>query len=152
MAYNPTTSPDVFTSSIATFLVGETKVPVFVHSAVIVPLSDYFRSLFKSGLRESQTNIAELPSISVDDFGRFCQFAYSGNYIAPAYTLDPETEADNTKTKAAWSDEDPFTPSPTTLKSGKIVRSYPTQQERLENGFKMKSYCAASPRRIHKAM
>jgi hypothetical protein len=73
-------------SKLFTFYVGEEEKPVVVHAAVIAATGQYFNALINGGMKESEQGSAKLADVRFDDFLRFCEFAYSGNYTAPPRT------------------------------------------------------------------
>jgi hypothetical protein len=69
-----------------------------VHSAAIADTSDYFNALINGGMSEAQKGCATFKDVKVDDFLRFCEFAYRGDYTVPAWEpvpLDPPAEPDD---------------------------------------------------------
>lgn len=71
-----------------TFLVGEDKTPVVVHSNALAATSAQIDRLINGQMKEAGSKCAELPDLSVDDFTRFCEYAYRGDYTTPAYAVD----------------------------------------------------------------
>jgi hypothetical protein len=59
-----------------------------VHAAVIAATSQYFNALINGGMKESQEGSAKLADVQFDDFMRFCEYAYRGDYTAPLPTDD----------------------------------------------------------------
>jgi hypothetical protein len=57
-----------------------------VHAAVIAATSQYFNALINGGMKESQEGSAKLADVQFDDFMRFCEYAYRGDYTAPPWT------------------------------------------------------------------
>jgi hypothetical protein len=72
-----------------TFFIGEEEKPVVVHSAAIAATSEYFNALINGGMDEAQKRCATFKDVRVDDFVRFCEFAYRGDYTVPAWEPDP---------------------------------------------------------------
>jgi hypothetical protein len=71
---------------------------VVVHSAAIAATSEYFNALINGGMSEAQKGCATFMDVRVDDFLRFCEFAYRGDYTVPAWepvSLDPPAEPDD---------------------------------------------------------
>jgi hypothetical protein len=73
-------------SKLFTFHVGEEEKPVVVHAAVIAATGQYFDALINGGMKESDEESARLVDVQFDDFLRFCEFAYRGDYTAPPCT------------------------------------------------------------------
>jgi hypothetical protein len=73
-------------SKLFTFYVGEEEKPVVVHAAVIAATGQYFNALINGGMKESKEQSARLLDVRLDDFLRFCEFAYRGDYTAPPCT------------------------------------------------------------------
>jgi hypothetical protein len=76
--------------------VGKDRKAVIVHSAAITDHSKVLSALVNNGMAESQTRSATLDDVEEDDFIRFCQFAYTGDYSTPPFTKDeiPGIEAE----------------------------------------------------------
>ena len=69
-----------------------------MHSSAVAATSEPHRALVSGGLAESTTRSAELPDIEPEDFVRFLEYAYRGNYTVPSWTHDESLHAlDNTK-------------------------------------------------------
>lgn len=86
----------IFRSDLFTFLVGSDRKAIIVHSAAITEHSKALSALINNGMAESQTRSATLDDVEEDDFIRFCQFAYTGDYSTPPFTIDeiPRIEAE----------------------------------------------------------
>jgi hypothetical protein len=67
-------------SKLFTFYVGEEEKPVVVHAAVIAATSSYFDALINGGMKESEDRSARLADVQSEDFLRFCEYAYRGDY------------------------------------------------------------------------
>ncbi|KAJ9655609.1 hypothetical protein H2201_008768 [Coniosporium apollinis] len=75
---------DLILSDQFTFYIGKEKKPVVVHSAVIAAQSPALNALINNGhMQEAQTRSAEIDDIEPDDFIRFCEFAYRGDFTVP---------------------------------------------------------------------
>jgi hypothetical protein len=59
-----------------------------VHAAVIAATGQYFDALINGGMKESEEGSAKLADVQFDDFMRFCEYAYRGDYTAPLPTDD----------------------------------------------------------------
>lgn len=55
-----------------------------VHSKLAVHLSPVFGALINGGMVESREQVAILGDIDEEIFGRFCEYAYTGNFSVPA--------------------------------------------------------------------
>jgi BTB/POZ domain len=90
----------IFKSDLFTFVVGKDRKAIVVHSAAITEHSKVLSALVNNGMAESQTRSATLDDMETDDFIRFCQFAYTGDYSTPPFTEDeiPVTEAEEDST------------------------------------------------------
>jgi len=64
------------TGQIVTFLVGDTK--LYAHKDILTARSRYFRSLFDSGMKESQTNEIPIAEAEPNLFQELLDFVYSG--------------------------------------------------------------------------
>jgi hypothetical protein len=68
-----------------TFFIGEGEKPVVVHSAAIAATSEYFDALINGGMGEAQKKCARLADVEVQDFVRFVEWAYRGDYSVPKW-------------------------------------------------------------------
>jgi hypothetical protein len=68
--------------------VGSEQKTVQVHSAAIAGQSAALGRLVNGCMSEAQTHSANLPDVQPEDFTRFCQFAYCGDYTPPRCTID----------------------------------------------------------------
>ncbi|PVI04180.1 hypothetical protein DM02DRAFT_651784 [Periconia macrospinosa] len=66
-----------------TFLVGQEKKAIVVHAAAIAAVSQQLDALINNGMKESEERCAKLENMLVDDFIRFCEYAYRGDYTTP---------------------------------------------------------------------
>jgi hypothetical protein len=60
---------------------------VQVHGGAIAALSDPLNRLINGPMAEGTTHRVHFPQLGMDDFERLCEFAYSGDYTAPAPTI-----------------------------------------------------------------
>ena len=72
-----------FTSELFTFIVGPEKKKIVVHSGAVSRLSTPMTILMNGSMKEAQSKVADWSGLSVDDFFRFIQFAYMGDYTPP---------------------------------------------------------------------
>jgi hypothetical protein len=68
---------------------------VVVHSAAIAATSEYFDALINGGMDEAQKKCARFGDVRIDDFVRFCEFAYRGDYKVPTWDKDPQDQWDD---------------------------------------------------------
>jgi hypothetical protein len=78
----------IIDSEIFTFVVGPNKKQFQIHSYAITRLSEMLRALVTNGMAESQQKLATLSDVEEEDFGRFFQFAYTGDYCTPSFVLE----------------------------------------------------------------
>jgi hypothetical protein len=77
---NLTSIRRIFTSEPFTFLVGDSKSKIVVNGAAIAQLSPALDTLVNGSMKEAHAKTAEIPDITEEEFVRFCQFAYTGDY------------------------------------------------------------------------
>lgn len=84
----------MFTSKLFTFVVGEDKKAVTVHSEAIAKHSRGLDILMNGKMSEAENGKTTLGDVLEDTFIRFCQFAYTGDYVTPDFTHDePKPES-----------------------------------------------------------
>lgn len=66
-----------------------------VHAAALAATSPQIDRLINGKMKEADSRCAELRDVSVDDFARFCEYAYRGDYATPAYRVDEARLASN---------------------------------------------------------
>ena len=59
-----------------------------VHANALAATSTQIDCLINGEMKEAAERCAELPALSVDDFARFCEYAYCGDYAAPDHATD----------------------------------------------------------------
>jgi hypothetical protein len=77
-----------------TFFVGQEGKSIVVHAAAIAATSQQLDALINGGMGESETRCAKIEDVEVDDFIRFCEYAYRGDYTVPPceeLPLEPST-------------------------------------------------------------
>ncbi|KAF2270883.1 hypothetical protein CC78DRAFT_573242 [Lojkania enalia] len=79
---------EILRSDIFTFYVGKGKTNILVHAAALAATSEPMKILIHGPMSEAETRSAELPDVYVDDFIRFCEYAYHGDYTPPSWTID----------------------------------------------------------------
>ena len=75
-------------SNLFTFRIGEQKKPIVVHAAAIAATSQQLNALINGGMEESQQRCAHIRDVEVNDFLRFCEYAYRGDYTVPPWDND----------------------------------------------------------------
>ncbi|KAF4201463.1 hypothetical protein CNMCM8927_001559 [Aspergillus lentulus] len=84
---------EIIHSSHFTFLVGEDRTPLTIHTAVVQNNSDPLYALISNGhMKESNTGNTTLEDVEVETFISFCEYAYTGAYVTPDRTLSQEAE------------------------------------------------------------
>jgi hypothetical protein len=69
-----------------------------VHAAAIAATSQQLDALINGGMEESVTRCARIEDIRVDDFIRFCEYAYRGDYTTPPWQeVLPELSSTSSK-------------------------------------------------------
>lgn len=71
---------------------GSERKPVQVHCSAVTGQSAAFDVLMNGPMQEAQNRSADLPDVELEDFLRFCQFAYRGDYTPPHYIIDESTK------------------------------------------------------------
>ncbi|KAF3004328.1 hypothetical protein E8E13_009412 [Curvularia kusanoi] len=71
-----------------TFYVGQAGKPIVVHSAAIAATSQHLDALINGGMGEAATRCAQIKDVEIDDFIRFCEYAYRGDYTTPPWEDD----------------------------------------------------------------
>ncbi|ORY10230.1 hypothetical protein BCR34DRAFT_588707 [Clohesyomyces aquaticus] len=76
------TFEDFIQSHQFTFFVGQEGTPIMVHAAAIAAASQQLNALINGGMEESKKRCARIEDVTVDDFIRFCEYAYRGDYTS----------------------------------------------------------------------
>ena len=98
-----------------------------VHAAAIAATSQQLDALINGGMEESETRCARIEDVKVDDFIRFCEYAYRGDYTVPPWEeLPPEPSSTSGKNQQngdddGWGDLAPLSKK----KKGKKGRAAP---------------------------
>lgn len=77
-----------------------------VHAAAIAAASPQLDALINGGMEESETRCARLEDVQVDDFIRFCEYAYRGDYTVPPWEEVPPDPSCMSDTNQRNRDED----------------------------------------------
>jgi hypothetical protein len=72
-----------------TFFVGHEGKAITVHAEAIAATSAQLNALINGGMKESESRCAKLEDVEVDDFVRFCEYAYRGDYTVPPWEDRP---------------------------------------------------------------
>ncbi|KAK7187451.1 uncharacterized protein CC84DRAFT_1170361 [Paraphaeosphaeria sporulosa] len=83
------TFEDLIQSHQFTFFVGEEGKSIVVHAAAIAATSQQLDALINGGMEESEKRCARIGDVRVDDFIRFCEYAYRGDYTVPPWGQRP---------------------------------------------------------------
>ncbi|OCL02376.1 hypothetical protein AOQ84DRAFT_434418 [Glonium stellatum] len=81
----------IFTSDQFTFFVGKGKKPIVLHAAAIAEQSPALNTLINGGMAEAKTKSVNFDDVLEEDFIRFCQFAYMGDYTTPPCIIEENT-------------------------------------------------------------
>jgi hypothetical protein len=60
-----------------------------VHAAAIAATSHQLDALINGGMKESETRCARIKDVKMEDFIRFCEYAYRGDYTVPPWEESP---------------------------------------------------------------
>jgi hypothetical protein len=60
-----------------------------VHAAAIAATSPQLDALINGGMEESNNRCAKIEDVRIDDFVRFCEYAYRGDYMVPPWEEIP---------------------------------------------------------------
>ena len=149
-----------------TFLIGENEEPIVVHAAAIAKQSKALDTLINGSMIEAQVRSVSLIDVSMEDFLKFCEFAYTGDYSTPSSTTRAETNSsskldgqnptfDPAAADEAVPEDVPATPVPapeeelfwdgTFKKKGKKPTK-PSKTTLLREAFEKQSYCPMPPK------
>lgn len=96
-----------------TFLIGKEKKPVVVHEKALSAISEPMKAMMNLPMSESESRCANIPDLEVEDFVRFCEYAYRGDYSVPQYHVRESSTANGTLSPPrSQSVEDDVTASP----------------------------------------
>ncbi|KAH8726948.1 hypothetical protein GQ44DRAFT_758484 [Phaeosphaeriaceae sp. PMI808] len=140
------TFEDFIQSHQFTFFIGKEGNPIMVHAAAIAATSQQLDALINGGMQESEKRCARIEDIRVDDFIRFCEYAYRGDYTVPPWEELPPRPS-STSGRIQQNDDDDVwgfgTPSKKVkkVKKGRAVPEPPTieieyPQESAKSEFK----------------
>ena len=82
----------VFRSNQFLFVVGKDQAEFTVHSAIIATQSKALDVLINGAMKEASDRRAVVEDVTEDTFIRFCQFAYTRDYVTPDFTHIPSVE------------------------------------------------------------
>jgi hypothetical protein len=60
-----------------------------VHATAIAATSRQLDALINGGMKESETRCAKIEDVKLEDFIRFCEYAYRGDYTVPPWEESP---------------------------------------------------------------
>jgi hypothetical protein len=107
-----------------TFSVGLEGRSIVVHAAAIAATSPRLDALIHGGMTESETPRATIKDVQVDDFIRFCEYAYCGDYTVPAWEELPlEPSSKSGLNQQNGDDDDWDWAAPSTKKKKKCKKS-----------------------------
>lgn len=149
----------IFSSPLFTFLIGENEEPISVHAAAIAKQSKALDTLINGPMVEAQVRSVSLRDVSVEDFLKFCQFAYTGDYSTPSSTTRAETSLPS-KADEKYPASDPpsakaavLAPPPSPLSDEDTWASFraktkkvPSKTTLLRESFDRQSYCPVPPK------
>jgi hypothetical protein len=95
-----------------------------VHAAAIAATSQQLDALINGGMEESATQCAKIEDVNVDDFIRFCEYAYRSDYTTPPWKeVLPELSSTSSKGQQNGDDDPWGVPMPKKKKSkkGRVV-------------------------------
>lgn len=73
-------------------MVGEGKTAIGIHADVVATQSKALNVLVNGEMGEAKAGCASLPDVNEDDFLRFCQYAYTGDYATPPFGILEDVE------------------------------------------------------------
>jgi len=68
--------------------------------------------LINGNMNEASTRCAEIENVEVEDFIRFCEYAYSGDFTVPTWKQDETPNTPESKADMKWPDEGPAAEEP----------------------------------------
>jgi hypothetical protein len=71
-----------------TFLIGKEKKTIVVHANAIAATCSQMSVLINGNMNEANTRCAEIKEVEVEDFIRFCEYAYRGDFTVPTWKRD----------------------------------------------------------------
>lgn len=149
MDHNLFNSNRIFRSQLFTFLIGENEEPVQVHAAAIAKQSKALNTLINGSMVEAQVRSVSLRDVSLEDFLKFCEFAYTGDYSTPSSTTRAETSSPSKADEEAVPVPSQPPPQPAredpwasyTMKK----KAQPSKTTLLRESFDNHSYCPVLP-------
>lgn len=98
-----------------------------VHAAAIAATSQQLDALISGGMEESATRCARIKDVEVDDFIRFCEYAYRGDYTTPPWK-EVLPEPSSTFSKSQQNGDGDFWGVSKPKKKGKKWREVPVPE------------------------
>ncbi|KAF2713723.1 hypothetical protein K504DRAFT_530661, partial [Pleomassaria siparia CBS 279.74] len=94
-------------SPLFTFIVGKEKKAIVVHANAIAATCDQMNVLINGNMNEAKTRCAEIENVEVEDFIRFCEYAYRGDFTVPTWKQDEALITDGQDPDALLDDPKP---------------------------------------------
>eukprot|EP00522_Entomoneis_paludosa_P002456 CAMPEP_0172476334 /NCGR_PEP_ID=MMETSP1065-20121228/70326_1 /TAXON_ID=265537 /ORGANISM="Amphiprora paludosa, Strain CCMP125" /LENGTH=588 /DNA_ID=CAMNT_0013234555 /DNA_START=52 /DNA_END=1818 /DNA_ORIENTATION=- len=64
-----------------TFVVGDKKDKVYAHRVILIQKSDYYRTMFRSGMREATEQLVQVPDTNIKVFRLLMQYLYTDKVV-----------------------------------------------------------------------
>jgi hypothetical protein len=143
-----------------TFYIGKNENPIAVHAAAIAKQSKALQILISGPMVEAQVRSAYLSDVSEEDFLKFCEFAYTGDYSTPSHTIRAEMDLQSTVyddcpppvveeqyPEESYPEEPPAAERPPSSIAAISMKRFGTKTTAsLRKSFKEQSYCPVLPR------
>jgi hypothetical protein len=122
-----------------TFFIGKDGTAITVHATAIAATSPQLDALINGGMEESRARCAKIEDVRVDDFVRFCEYAYCGDYTVPPWEEIPlrtSSTIDKTQETNDVNDLGPFGSSSKKKKGKKGMVDYTQESPEVDlSGF-----------------
>jgi hypothetical protein len=86
-------------------MIGKEKKTVVVHANAIAATCNQMTVLINGNMNEASTRCAEIGNVEVEDFVRFCEYAYSGDFTVPTWKQDETPNAHEPVVDLTWPGE-----------------------------------------------
>jgi hypothetical protein len=122
-----------------TFFVGREGKTILVHAAAIAATSEQLDALINGGMEKSILRCARIEDVQVDDFIRFCEYAYLGDYTVPPWEelqhepISTPGTIQQDEGKSMWGNDDwePMSSKKKKGKKGRVAIPEPAPEEAL---------------------